>query len=269
MRDADCVAFLRWALPRLDLRWQGFRRPRRQVCRRVERRYRGLGLPDVEAYRRRLLEDPAEWRRLAPLCRVTISRFFRDRRVLRALEEDVLPALARSPAGAGRGELAVWSAGCGAGEEPYTLAIICRLSPSLSGLRPRILGTDIDAGQLQRARRAVYPGSSLRDVPPSCREAAFTPAGEDAWRLAPLFRRGVGLAIGDLRREVPPALFQVILCRNLVFTYMARPLQLRLLRRLRDRLVPGGALVLGSHERLPDGSSGFEPWRRSIWRRVD
>ena len=61
MRDADCVAFLRWALPRLELRWRGFRRPRRQVCRRVERRYRQLELSDVAAYRRRLLEDPTEW----------------------------------------------------------------------------------------------------------------------------------------------------------------------------------------------------------------
>jgi hypothetical protein len=32
--DAECVVFLQWALPRLGLRWQGFRKVRRQVCRR-------------------------------------------------------------------------------------------------------------------------------------------------------------------------------------------------------------------------------------------
>jgi chemotaxis protein methyltransferase CheR len=34
----DCVAFLQWALPRLALNWPGFRRVRRQVCRRLQQR---------------------------------------------------------------------------------------------------------------------------------------------------------------------------------------------------------------------------------------
>jgi len=40
MTDMDCVAFLQWALPKLHLRWAGFRKVRRQVCRRIERRMR-------------------------------------------------------------------------------------------------------------------------------------------------------------------------------------------------------------------------------------
>ena len=269
MRDADCVEFLRWALPRLGLRWEGFRRPRRQVCRRIERRYRELGLTDHRAYRDRLAEDPTEWERLEPLCRVTISRFFRDRGVMRALEEEVLPELAQPLGATGRGEVAVWSAGCGAGEEPYSLAILGRLSPSLLGVRLRILGTDIDTYQLDRARRGVYRASSLRDVPPAWREAAFAAVGEDAWQLAEEYRQGVDLAVGDLRREAPAGRFHLVLCRNLAFTYMAERPQREVLHRIRERLVPGGALVLGAHERLPDGSAGFAAWRRATWRRVD
>ena len=33
--DADCTAFLQYALPRLNLRWPGFRKVRRQVCKRL------------------------------------------------------------------------------------------------------------------------------------------------------------------------------------------------------------------------------------------
>jgi chemotaxis protein methyltransferase CheR len=45
----------------------------------------------------------------------------------------------------------------------------------------------------------------------------------------------------------------VILCRNLVFTYFAPALQRRILRGLRARLVPGGFLVVGTHEDPPAG----------------
>ena len=56
--DAACVAFLQWALPRLGLRWAGYRKVRRQVCRRLHRRLAELGLPDLDAYRARLAADP-------------------------------------------------------------------------------------------------------------------------------------------------------------------------------------------------------------------
>ena len=50
----ECVAFLQWALPRLGLRWAGYRKVRRQVCRRVRARVAALGLGDLDAYRGRL-----------------------------------------------------------------------------------------------------------------------------------------------------------------------------------------------------------------------
>ena len=268
MRDGDCVAFLRWALPRLELRWQGFRRPRRQVCRRIRRRLREIGLPHLRAYRQRLREEPDEWDRLARLCRVTISRFFRDRELFRTLADEVLPSLTTMAGGGGCRDLAAWSAGCGAGEEPYTLAIVCRLAPSLRGVRLRIVGTDVDRRQLERARRGVFPESSLRDVPESWRRRAFAPTAAGDWRLDPAYRRGVELIRQDLRQSAPPGPFDLVLCRNLAFTYFAESLQRRVLQRIRHRLRPGGALVVGGHELLPDSPTAFEPWRRSVWRAI-
>lgn len=58
MTDAECVAFLQWALPRLHLRWAGFRRVRRQVCRRIDRRRAALGLANTAAYRGLLEATP-------------------------------------------------------------------------------------------------------------------------------------------------------------------------------------------------------------------
>lgn len=269
MRDADCVRFLRWALPRLGFRWAGFRRVRRQVCRRIQGRLGELGLPDVGAYRELLERDADEWEQLAPLCRVTISRFFRDRELYRALGEEVLPALAALPEAAAAGELRIWSAGCGAGEEPYSLALLGHKDPNLAGVELRILGTDLDPVQIARARRAVYPESSLRDLPQGWREGAFEATAEGAWRLGGLYRRGVELALQDLRSEAPAGPFAAVLCRNLAFTYFAEPLRDEVLERMRHRLIPGGALVVGGHETLPATSPGFAPWssgRSSVWR---
>src|SRR5439155_11021510 len=79
MRDADCTAFLQWALPRLDMHWPGFRKVRHQVCKRVRHRIAALGLSGFAAYREHLERDAQEWQVLDQFCHITISRFFRDR----------------------------------------------------------------------------------------------------------------------------------------------------------------------------------------------
>ena len=83
VKDAECIHFLQWSLPRLGLRWAGFRRVRGQVCKRLRRRLAVLGLRDLWDYRALLETDAAEWRQLDGLCRVSISRFYRDQEVWR------------------------------------------------------------------------------------------------------------------------------------------------------------------------------------------
>ena len=81
MRNEECVLFLQWALPQLNLRWKGFRRVRQQVCKRIQRRLKELELPDFNAYRFYLKTHPEEWLVLDSYCQITISRFYRDRDV--------------------------------------------------------------------------------------------------------------------------------------------------------------------------------------------
>ena len=76
------------------MRWPGFRKVRSQVCKRIRRRLNTLALDDLDAYKRYLETHADEWPRLDSMCRITISRFYRDRGVFEALEAEVLPALA-------------------------------------------------------------------------------------------------------------------------------------------------------------------------------
>jgi chemotaxis protein methyltransferase CheR len=264
VRDSQCADLLRWAAARLDLRYEGFRRVRGQVCKRLVRRIVALGLDGPRAYRA-FVETHAEERAvLDELCRVHVSRFHRDRALWDALAGRVLPALA---ARAG-GKLRVWSAGCAAGEEPYTVALIgrCVLAPRIPGLRLRIIATDVDADSLARARIACYPPSSLKELPRAWREAMFV-AREGRACLRDEVRAAVELACEDIRERAPEGPFDLILCRNGPFTYFAEPVQRDVVARVVAALAPAGALVVGSHERVPAGATGLvaDPGIRGLY----
>ncbi len=250
MKDADCTGFLQWALPRLEMRWPGFRRVRGQVCKRLGRRLAELGLKNLADYRALLEMHPEEWRRMDGLCRISISRFYRDQGVWRTLEREVLPHLAERARTRGEGHLRIWSVGCASGEEPYTLALLFAFSHAgVKESAPEILATDSDPHLIERARRACYPATSLQDVPDSWR-AAFEPFGEEHCLRAD-YQRPVRFLEQDSRREYSEGRFDLILCRNLAFTYFETAMQTAIARRLDERLVAGGFLVLGIHESLP------------------
>ncbi len=268
MREAECTAFLQWALPRLGRHWPGYRKPRRLLCKRLGRRLRELGLPDLDAYRSHLLAREDEWAALDALCGIPISRFYRDRGVFDALEREVLPALAE--AARSRAALDVWSAGCARGEEPYTLAILwaAHLHERYPSLRLRVVATDNDERMLERARSGVFSASSLKELPADLRAAGFERA-DGAWRVRERFR-GIEFLRQDLRETMPAGPFDLILCRNVLFTYYASPLREQLAERIVERLRPGGALVVGIHESPPAELRGVQPWPRlrAVYRRA-
>lgn len=272
MKDSDCVEFLQWALPKLQMRWPGFRKVRRQVCRRVDRRRRELDLPSVQAYRDHLEMHPDEWRTLDSFCRISISRFYRDRGVFDYLWEEILPDLAAMAQAKGEPHLRCWSAGCASGEEVYTLNIIwhLRLMGQFPDVEMRILATDSDPHMLDRARRACYSASSLKDFPDDWLPAAFCGA-DDSWCVRQELRGGIDFALQDIRHDMPDGPFHLILCRHLAFTYFEASLQQEILRRLLNRLPCGGILVTGKQEPLPSQPNELEKCRRhtGVYRKTE
>ena len=241
LTDDGCISFLRWALPRLRLRWEGFRKSRRQLCRRIRARAAELELDGFGAYRAHLEARPAEWAVLDRLCRVTISRFYRDRRVWDALRAELDPR-------------AIWSAGCASGEEAYTAALVW---PEAD-----VLATDADPALLERAARGCYPESALKELPSELRERGF-----DGRCVRDEVKRRVTFVLHDVREPPPTGRFDLVLCRNLVFTYFAEELQLEVGRGLAAALAPDGVLVVGTHEVPPAALDELEPWLRCAYRR--
>ena len=269
--DAQGVQFLQWCLPRLHLRWPGFRKVRRQVYKRINRRLQELGLPSVASYRVYLDDHPGEWAAIDGLCRIGISRFYRDRSVFQYVEHEVLPQLAQLAIARKEGQIRCWSAGCAGGEEPYTLAIIWRhgLAMQFPTLTLRIVATDIDSQAIRRAERGCYHAGSLKDLPTEWRPRPFVTKANELC-LKDEYRTPVTFMVQDIREQEPEGLFHLILCRNLVFTYFDEALQRKTLQRLTDRLAPGGALIIGKLESLPDGPWGIQPWsiRLGVYRKA-
>jgi chemotaxis protein methyltransferase CheR len=252
-RDAACVAFLQWALPRLQLRWPGFRKVRKLVCKRVLRRAHELGLEGFDDYRKQLALSSVEWSELDALCRIPISRFYRDRAVFDALRSDLLPRLSEQALARGETTLRAWSVGCASGEEPYTLSMIWRFDVArrFPWLDLRIVATDADETMLERARRGCYAEGSLRLLPPELRLRGFD---EEAGlhRVRDEVRANVAFQRQDVRTAMPDGPFDLVLCRNIVFTYFEPSLQRTIAERIVGRMIEGGLLIVGCHERAPD-----------------
>ena len=238
----QCQAFLRWALPRLNLRPEGYRRVRRQVCRRLDVRRQELGLGDVAEYQDFIEAHPEEWEVLRGLCRITISRFYRDAAAWDALREQLW---LRDPSST----LACWCVGCASGEEPWTLQLIGQLDPRAPQVR--VLATDIDSHMVFRARAARYPDRCLRELPSAWREQAFE-RNKDALRLRDVHRVGVAFEVQDLCAEMPDGPFDLISCRYLAFTYFDGPRREQILSALVNRLAPGGFVFTGPREAVPE-----------------
>lgn len=270
MARSACVEFLKWALPQLGLRWTGFRRVHRQVCRRLSRRLQELGLGDPSAYRAYLVEHPEEWPVLDRCCTIPISRFFRDRAVFDALALEVVPKLAHAAVQRQAARLHCWSAGCASGEEPYSLSVLWEttIGDRFPGLGLAITATDANPQLLDRARTARYRPSSVRDIPLQLRDRAFVRDNGD-FVVRPEFRQTTELRLQDIRVAVPTGRFDLILCRNLVFTYFDDSLQQHTLERIIATLRSGGALVIGLKEELPN-RLGLEDWQSElgIYRKV-
>jgi chemotaxis protein methyltransferase CheR len=74
-------------------------------------------------------------------------------------------------------------------------------------------------------------------------------------------RKNITFLHQDVRTDMPEGPFDLVFCRNLVFTYFAPALQQTILARIGERLAPQGYLVIGAKEHLPPDAVSFVAMR--------
>jgi chemotaxis protein methyltransferase CheR len=205
-------------------------------------------LPNISALQEKLLHDPSVLPALLGYLTVQVSEMFRDPSYFRALREKVVPHLRTYPS------LKVWVAGCSAGEELYSLAILFREE----GLEERTLfyATDINERALHSAEAGVYGLDRIRLFTENHQQSGGKSSLSDYYSAAygraafdKSLRRNVVFSDHSLVTDAVFGEMHLISCRN-VLIYFDRALQDRALTLFRDSLARKGFLGLGAKESL-------------------
>jgi chemotaxis protein methyltransferase CheR len=243
----------------LNIRPDGHSALRISMMARLEDAEPPAGDPD--GYLELLQSPPGdeELRRLLPLVTVGKTSFFRDERQFGALEAILPTLLTRARAGGRR--VAIWSAGCATGEEPYSIA----MTAAEAGAGPNeieILATDVNPEAVAFAARGSYEARRVREVKEPYLSRYFDREGERYVARAGLRRLIAAIRPHNLVSSIFPRAgegggWDVIFCRNVIIYFDTSTTQ-QVLTQFHSALAPGGYLFLGYSESLFRLFEGFE-----------
>jgi chemotaxis protein methyltransferase CheR len=226
------------------------------LAKSLQRRLDGTRLETWAAYVDCLAHDRAEAEALCQSLNISYSEFFRDPLAFAMLEQVLLPRLVQEKEQSGSAALRVWSAGCAAGQEAWSIAILLE-EHNAERERPvpfRIFATDSAEASLAQAAEGVYDIATVQQLRLKHLRKYFAVTG-DACRIAPALKARVDFSAFDLLAvgASSPAAgiygdFDLILCCNLLFYYRPEVRQ-RILDKICRALRPGGYCVTSEAER--------------------
>lgn len=224
---------------------------------RLNRRVTATGTRDLADYVRRLDSGavPDERSHLISALTTNFTNFYREPHHFDFLRDVVL-----RDAPHGR-PTRIWSAGCSSGQEPYSIAMCARQT----GRPVEITATDIDEDILARAQAARFTDTEVSGLDRDLVQLSMSRVGDD-WEIRPALREMVHFTHLNLHSPWPfPNPFDVIFCRNVIIYFDAET-QLRLWERFCRQLRPGGWLLIGHSERIPDHMrTRLRPVRHTVY----
>jgi len=200
-------------------------------------------------------DEPLAWATVEAMAGAE-GAFFQDGETLARLWREIVPEFARRrPAGRVR----IWSAGCGAGQEVYSLAMLQVEAPSNAG-PVDLFGSDLSERQLERARLGLYSHFEVQKGLSAQRLVRHFENHDDRFVLARRVRDQVRWRrVNPIDDVASLGVFDIVLCRRLLGA-MTEPARKRTLANLARALAPDGILLLGREEAPPAGL-GLAPVR--------
>ncbi len=239
------------------------------MLRRIERRMAAHHIAKPADYVRLLRDNPQEIDILFRELLIVVTSFFRDPAAFEQLQSKVLPRLLESLPSPYT--FRVWVAGCGTGEEAYSIAIILReaIRRLAKPIDVQIFATDLSEASIEYARHGRYPEGIAADVPPELLKSSFI-LEKGFYRIREDLRKMIVFAQQNVIKDPPFTRVDMLGCRNLLI-YLDAELQQRLLPVFHYALNPGGILMLGPSETIGGHGDLFEPldkkWK--LFRRLD
>ena len=244
-------------LDHLGYRWEGYRKVRKGVKKRIYRHMQRLGCRNIDEYLKAVDQQNDCYHECELLMTVSISRFFRDRRLWQTLEEQWLPdIIAKHPE-----KIKVWSAGCACGEEPYSFKIIWDQLVGRMETLPKLelIASDRHPGYIERARKGIYGLGSLKALTSQARSAYFEGRKAKQVEIKAILKKNIDWKVHHLLADPPGQEFNIIFLRNNILTYYRKEFQKKALDVILPCLLPGGLLVIGCHESLPTDTPTLTP----------
>ncbi len=221
---------------------------RASMERRVNRFMNDSGLQTFFDLKYYLTNDRATFDFFLEKVTVNVTEMFRDPEFYRTLKEKIFPRLSTYPL------IRIWHAGCSTGEEVYSTAILLHEAGLLN--RTRIYATDINPGNLEKARRGILPLSIMKDytagyikVGGQTEFSNYYTANYNNAIISNEIRENIIFSQHNLVTDQVFNEFQLICCRN-VMIYFNKELQDKVVHLFNESLVPFGFLALGLKESL-------------------
>jgi len=207
------------------------------------------GLTGVEDIVKQMRAQPRE----ALLAEITEAMttnetfFFRDKTPFDLFLEHILPAMIQSRGA--KKQLRIWCAASSTGQEPYSIAMILKENAArLAGWRIEIVGTDIAAEVIERAKRGVYTQFEVQRGLPIQLLVKYFKKVDDHWELDPAIKNMVQYKLFNLLEDYRMlGQFDVVFCRN-VLIYFDALTKKDVLERMARQMNPDSLLVLGAAE---------------------
>ena len=188
---------------------------------------------------------------------IGVTEFFRDGEAFERLEKEVIPQLLERLSS--RDELRVWVAGCGTGEEAYSIAILLDEAMTRRG-RPnnvKIFATDVHRASLEFASAGVYQHENVAKVSPERLNRYFVRRGGN-YHVSQDLRKSIVFAPHNVIKDAPFTKLDMISCRNLLI-YFQPVVQKKVISLFHFGLKAGGVMFLGPSESPGEIADEFEP----------
>ncbi|WP_438445607.1 CheR family methyltransferase [Gorillibacterium sp. sgz5001074] len=229
-----------------------------QMKRRLTTLRQKKGYDTFAAFFDAMLKDKTLFYEFLDRMTINVSEFWRNPNRWEVLEKQFIPPIVKASR-----KPKIWSAACSTGEEPYTLSMILA---EQAGPDAQVLATDIDEGALEKARKAIYPDRSVRDVPANYLKKYFR-QDQLTYCITDDLKRMVKFQKQNLLVDTFDEGFDLIVCRN-VMIYFTEEAKNLLYHKFAKALKPGGILFVGSTEQIfSPGQYGMEPAETFFYRK--
>jgi len=203
-------------------------------------------------------EKEEEMSTVVDLLTTNETYFFREILQLKALFEEIIPAIKKEKSYISKPSLRIWSAGSSTGEEPYTIAIMAKEYGVDKKFDLEIYATDISQRVLAISRKGIYGNASFRVTDEYHKKKYFEPL-ENKFKINEEIKNMIKISHINLMDNAVINLLtpmDVIVCRN-VLIYFDPESKKKLIEKFYKKLTGNGWLLLGHAESLIKVSSLF------------